>query len=260
MTQSDSQEQWLSAHLRRIGIESSGSAILIPDISLQSAYIPGRSITLRGLKDQFRKHIESGQIIGEIGLDQWIELRHREANRCLSLSIRDCGRRNLPTSVHCLKAHEPLLETLRDCSIPKRGFKLMPTMVRLTPSPNFSTLALTFHSTPDCSGRRKTHSAIIAAAPEDRLLIETDAPDFLPINDLREFYLQGDELQLNHPANLTASYEAVTSLRDDKVGDLERAFENFERYFYSNGSKRDDVTFLGTNERDSLAALQPFQL
>jgi len=55
-----------------------------------------------GWKDQFRKHIESGvRIIGEIGLDQWIEDYDIEKQiDAFHFQFEIAAERNLPTSVH----------------------------------------------------------------------------------------------------------------------------------------------------------------
>ena len=58
--------------------------------------------------------------------------------------------------------------------------------------------------------------------PSDRLLIETDAPDMLPPEDIISHPLSGN---LNHPANLTAIHHAAAQSFD--VSKVDRNFDHF---------------------------------
>lgn len=199
-------------------------------------------------QEQFLSFIDQGvQIIGEIGLDQWVEghdiLCQQEAF-CWQLKI--AAERNLPTSIHCLKAHEPLLQTLREVDLPDRGFKLhayngpvdtMKLLLELGAYFSFNAGQL--------KPNAKRVRDLIRLVPDDRILIETDAPDFLPPAELREFQLNVaatayDKLMRgtdsrppqNHPGNIRAGYQAVAEVRGQSFEALRKnAALNFERYF-----------------------------
>ena len=188
-------------------------------------------------KDRFRQHIDSGvEIIGEVGLDQWVEGYDIEKQiEAFRFQFEVAAQCNLPTSIHCLKAHEPLLRLLKEISIPERGFKLHAYNGPCDTITKFLNYGAYFSFN---AGQLKPNATrvreIITSVPKDRLLIETDAPDFSPIDEFRAFDLLDETAKLNHPANLAASYEAVASLRNQRLGDLERdVHENFERYFRS---------------------------
>ena len=70
-------------------------------------------------------------------------------------------------------------------------------------------------------------------APPDRLLIETDAPDQLLPEDLREHALDDpEENPINHPDNLGAVYRFEAKMLDEPLEKLEaRVEENFLRLF-----------------------------
>lgn len=71
---------------------------------------------------------------------------------------------------------------------------------------------------------------LIRIVPDDRLLIETDAPDFLPQPELREFTLEHPEL--SHPGNIRAAYCAIAELRGRTLDEIARIVAgNFTRYF-----------------------------
>jgi TatD DNase family protein len=177
------------------------------------------------------------RVIGEIGLDQWVEGHDLAAQlaafRWQFALAAGC---NLPTAIHCLKAHQPLLETLREVECPARGFKLhayngptetLPELLRLGAYFSFNAGQL--------KPNAKRILGLIQAVPENRLLIETDAPDFLPAPAHRAFELDGDDPEappLNHPGNLRAGYAAIAALRGVTIeSQQECVAANFERYF-----------------------------
>jgi TatD DNase family protein len=123
------------------------------------------------------------------------------------------------------------METLLAVELPKRGIhihayngsvELIPELVALGAYFSFNAGQLK-------PGKSKV-SERIRAVPQDRLLIETDAPDFLPPEQFREFEL--DAPQLCHPANLRASYRAIAEVRDISYDALAEQVEaNFMHYF-----------------------------
>ncbi|MFP4156180.1 MAG: TatD family hydrolase [Opitutales bacterium] len=190
-------------------------------------------------KRKMLAHLEQGvTIIGEIGLDQWIKDHDIESQlAAFRWQFALATERNLPTSIHCLKAHEPLLQTLRQVRLPERGFALH--AYNGPPETIWELLDLgAFFSVN--GGQLKPNAKriheLLHRIPEDRLLIETDAPDFLPPKTQQAFHLRAvhDERQppLNHPANLKTGYQAIAEARGCSVEELAEIVEaNFTRYF-----------------------------
>ncbi len=188
-------------------------------------------------RERFLAALDFGaRAVGEIGLDRWIEGhdigRQQEAFRW---QLAEAARRDLPVSIHCLKAHGPLLKSLREGPVPGRGFHLhayngsAEAVAELVELGAF----FSFNGGQLKPGRGKVRAAI-RAVPDDRLLFETDAPDFLPPEDLRPFELplDPDGVPLCHPANLLRCGEAVAELRGTSFGTLvARVAGNFERFF-----------------------------
>lgn len=192
-----------------------------------------------GWKENFERCLDQGvRIIGEIGLDQWIENHDIEAQlESFRWQFDHAARQNLPTTIHCLRAHEPLLQTLREVELPERGFALH---AYNGPSDTIDTLLDMGAYFSINGGQLKPNAkrvrTLIHAVPDDRILIETDAPDFLPPPEQQAYSLLNEQPNdtdaLNHPGNLKAGYEAIARERGDSMAKLSKCVaENFSRYF-----------------------------
>ncbi len=184
-------------------------------------------------QEQFLSALNQGaQAIGEIGLDKWIEGhdidRQQQAFR---FQMGKAARRNLPCSIHCLKAIGPMMDTLRAIELPDRGIHIHAFNGPIELVSELVELGSYFSFNAGQLKPAKTQvPERIRAIPFDRLLIETDAPDFLPAEPYREFKLS--DPQRCHPANLRRSYEAITAIRDVSYEVLtEQVADNFARYF-----------------------------
>ena len=63
--------------------------------------------------------------VGEIGLDRWKEgLNYEGQEDVFVTQLRIAAERNLPASIHCLKAWGRILELLQEGPVPERGFLL----------------------------------------------------------------------------------------------------------------------------------------
>ena len=82
------------------------------------------------------------------------------------------------------------------------------------------------------------------AIPDERLLVETDAPSMLLPPEMERFSL-GTKERLNHPGYLTVAYQALAALRGISEDGLRHKVEkNFLRLFGSvmlNRSPRSQV-------------------
>ena len=125
---------------------------------------------------QFLIALDHGaQVIGEIGLDKWIEghdlERQQEAFRW---QLAQATARNLPVSIHCLKATGPLMDTLRSEPLPKRGIHLHAYNGPVELIPELVKLGAYFSFNAGQLKAGKTHAPErIRAVPDDRLLIQT---------------------------------------------------------------------------------------
>lgn len=184
-------------------------------------------------QDQLLSFLTEGiKVIGEIGLDQWIEGHDIEAQTAaFEWQFAIAAKHNLPTSIHCLKAHEPLLPSLSHNEIPQRGFKLHAYNGPVdTIKPLLDMGAYFSFNAGQLKPNAKRVYELIKCVPDDRLMIETDAPNFQPPSELREFEL--DDPELCHPGNLRVAYRAIAKERGLSTEDLtEQVAENFRRYF-----------------------------
>jgi TatD DNase family protein len=178
--------------------------------------------------------------IGEIGLDRWIEgFDLPQQEEVFLWQWRLAVERNLPVSIHCLRAWGRLGELLRAEPRRPRGFLLHsyggpPEMVR-----PLAELGAYFSIPGYFAHERKVRQReTFRHVPADRLLIETDAPDQLLPADRVRFPLPdtASGQALNHPANLSAVYEFAAELLGESLETLaNRVEENFQRLFGSLG-------------------------
>jgi TatD DNase family protein len=157
-----------------------------------------------------------GAFIGEIGLDKWVKEPGLEEQitifeKQLDLAIA----RNIPVSIHCLKAWGTLLDILKDRSPIKSGFLLHSYSGPAEMVDAFAKLGAYFSlsgyfARPDKVKKLDPWRVI----PMDRLLIETDAPDMLPPTELRtKAAFDRDGNSINHPLNLIGIYDWAADFR-----------------------------------------------
>lgn len=211
------------------------SPMVIPSLGIHPWYFFQRSENwLVTLEQLLTKHHVA---IGEIGLDRWKEDLPYDQQEEVFLTQWNLARRfNRPASIHCLKTWGRLLELLCDHPGPECGFILHSYGGPAEMIEPFAQLGAYF-SFPGyyAHPRKEKQQATFLKVPIDRLLIETDAPDQLPPDDLIEHPLQDSAGHvINHPANLAAIYAFAARLRNiplpDFCGQIE---ENFVRIFRS---------------------------
>lgn len=163
--------------------------------------------------------------IGECGLDRWIKDYDIELQTQVFIAqLGLAAERNLPISIHCLKAWGHLIDLLESHPLPQRGFllhsyggsaQLVPRLAKLGAYFSFSGYFL--HE------RKQNVRDTFKLVPSDRLLIETDAPDMLPPKSLISHVLPNG---INHPANLSAIHKAASEYID-----ISMVSENFKTLF-----------------------------
>jgi len=191
-----------------------------PDDAARPAVEPYQDI--QTLEKLLREHPEAG--IGETGLD-WQERFTNRAEQEESFAAHlDLARElNRPVVVHCVSAWGRLIEILREHPAPRvllhafgGAAELIPELVELNCWFSFC------GSVTNPNAKRVRAAAV--AVPEDRLLIETDSPDF-PSLDC-EFP--------NEPANLVQVARTVAELRGVSPESLAaQTFANAGRFFAS---------------------------
>lgn len=174
--------------------------------------------------------------VGEIGLDRWIEgFDLPQQEEVFTWQMQLAAERNLPATIHCLKAWGRLLELLETGPRPARGF-----LLHSYGGPSEMTAPLAklgaYFSFPGyfAHERKLRQRETFRYVPPDRLLIETDAPDQLLPENLNAFPLTNSKSgePINHPANLVATYQFLAGWLNQPVESLAaRVEENFLRLF-----------------------------
>jgi TatD DNase family protein len=162
--------------------------------------------------------------IGECGLDQWVSSPPLEIQRPVFQDQLQLAREmKRPVTIHCLKAWGPLFETFAECTPPPRFLMhsfggSIETARRLLPLGAYFSLSGHF-----LHPRKAAVLEVFRQLPRDRILLETDAPDMLPPDEIISHPLSG---KLNHPANLPAigrALAAALGMDAEELAELTRA-------------------------------------
>ena len=153
--------------------------------------------------------------IGECGLDFSDQFKNRvEQEECFSAHLKPAEELNRPVAVHCVRAWGRLLEILREHPAPKKILHAFSGAVELIPEFTELNCWFSFCGNATNPNAKRVHAAA-AAVPQERLLIETDAPDFPPTGCSAP----------NEPANLIYVARAVAKLRTasvEQIADITR--------------------------------------
>ena len=161
--------------------------------------------------------------IGETGLDFCDRFENRAEQEASFAAHLDLARElNRPVTVHCVQAWGRLIEILREHPAPKillhaysGSAELVDELIRLNCWFSFGGAVM--------NPNAKKLRAAVAAVPADRLLIETDSPDFPPA---------GCDAP-NEPANLIHVARAVAELRGVSVEEIaDLTFNNAQKIFF----------------------------
>ena len=169
---------------------------------------PGAGIGETGLDfSSFAKASAAAEAMADKTADRQERFTNRAEQEASFIAHLDLARElNRPVAVHCVHAWGRLIEILREHPAPRvllhafsGAAELIPELVELNCWFSFC------GSVTNPNAKRMRDAA--AAVPEDRLLIETDAPDFSPV---------GCEPP-NEPANLIHVARAVAEIRGVSV-------------------------------------------
>ncbi len=169
-------------------------------------------------------------VIGETGLDRWIKSPDLPAQiDCFKAHLAIAHTRNLPISIHCLKAWGSLVEILQTTPLPRRGVhihgfggsaEVMQQLASLNPYYSLCGYFL--------KPEKEHVFRLFKNVPSDRLLIESDAPDMIPP---QEYILDPIE-NINSPLNMLSVVEPLARLRQSNANEITSlTSSNFDRYF-----------------------------
>jgi len=189
-----------------------------------------------GWEERLRARLEGGGAVGEIGLDRWVEgYDFEDQTAVFRAQLRMAAERNLPATIHCLRAWGPLWEILRTEAVPESGFLLHAYGGPVEMIAPFAEHGAYFSFNGYfLDARRERKREAFRAVPPERLLVETDAPSMpLPAEWIR-YPLPDDDAgePVNHPGNLGAAYEGLAGVLEMGIEALTaRVAENFWRLF-----------------------------
>jgi TatD DNase family protein len=185
-----------------------------------------------------REHLEAFPQagVGEIGLDRWIKdadvpMQQSFFTQQLALAAE----LERTPSIHCLQAWGMMYETLKASPKQPRGFLLHSYGGPAEMVEGFVKLGAYFSISPYFLHPRKAAqlATFVQVIPLDRLLIETDAPDMWPPEELNPHPLTStDGTSINDPRNIAWMYKQVAVLRGIPLKEFcEVVANNFSRLF-----------------------------
>jgi len=208
-------------------------AFVLPSYGLHPWWIAQRSGQwLDALRAVLEAHPQAG--VGEIGLDRWIE-GHDLADQTVVFRAQLDLAEELarPVTIHCVQAWGALNDCLAGRRFP-RGFLIHAYNGPAEMNAGFIKLGGYFSFSPYFLHERKApQREVFRQLPLDRVLVETDAPDLRPPDELNPRPLTGaDGKPVNHPANIDFTYAELAKLRGISVEELAaKVADNFARIF-----------------------------
>ncbi|MFH1728285.1 MAG: TatD family hydrolase [Pseudomonadota bacterium] len=202
---------------------------LIPSYGLHPWFIEQRTDNWFATLCKYIDENNSLVCIGEIGLDHGLIKRDDALQEEVFIKqLLHAKENKLPVSIHCRRAWDRVIYFLQKYGPFEKGLlihsysgseELIEKLVSLNVYFSFSG-TLTF------SGNKRAHKAIVKV-PSDRLFLETDAPDMLPV--IKGVYNKDVS---NIPENIIYVYEKAAMLLGITVSELARiTWENSERLF-----------------------------
>jgi TatD DNase family protein len=187
-------------------------------------------------EEQLRARLDVGGMVGEIGLDRWKQpFDFQDQEKVFRAQWRMAADRNVPATVHCLRAWGALWDIIRTQPAPQCGFLLHAYGGPAEMIEGFAMRGayFSFNGSFLAEQKHRKRDAFLAV-PADRLLVETDAPAMpLPPELVRHpLPCAADGTPVNHPADLPVAYEGLAKLRGMTTEQLGNVVEeNFKRLF-----------------------------
>jgi len=166
--------------------------------------------------------------VGEVGVDGWVDAPGMEVQReVFAKQVAIAAELDRVMTVHCLKAWDGLFRLMESADAWPEKF----LMHSFGGSVEIAERLLKRGAWFSFSGyflqpRKRNVLEVFKRLPKDRMLLETDAPDMAPPQELMKFPLNGE---VNHPANLGAIAAAFE--KELGAGTLAQVAEN-SRHFW----------------------------
>lgn len=183
-----------------------------------------------GWEERLREKLLADPVatVGEVGVDGWVETPGMEAQLAVFVKQAELSAElGRVMTVHCLKAWEPLFGAMDRAAAWPEKFLMHsfggPAVVAdrlLKKGAWFSFSGHFLHP------HKAKVLEVFRNLPEDRILLETDAPDMIPPREHIRFPLPGGA---NHPANLCGIAEVFE--RETHAGILKIITENGKRFW-----------------------------
>ncbi len=216
----------------RVGDLARRYPFILPAYGVHPWYV--EELPATWLEDLTSRLCGGGSVIGEIGIDHWRGGIDRELQEAVFLKqLGVASEKNLPVTIHGLKAWDRLLQLLKAHSVPRAGFLLHSYSGPSSLVESFIDLGAYFSCAPSffAPGREKKLE-IFRNLPLDRILAETDSPDQPPPRELDPYA----HLAVNHPATIKLVYEGLAKLRQISESEMgQHLNDNFLRLFKHSG-------------------------
>jgi TatD DNase family protein len=198
---------------------------IAPSFGLHPWFIQQRSANwIDTLERLLERYPQAG--VGEVGIDHAVEDRDDTDQEAVFLAQLEVARKfERPASIHCRGAWGRLIELLDRFGRLPRGMLIhcFGGSAEVAKELIKRGAYISFSGSITRPNNRKAGPAI-CAVPDDRILIETDAPDLLP---------HGLGSALNEPANLPVVLDKAAELRGVSAEELAAlTFANAERFFF----------------------------
>jgi TatD DNase family protein len=211
-------------------------SFVIPSFGLHPWFLPDRS---KDWAEVLRAYLtQTSCAVGEAGLDLWMRNSDLQLQKqILRTHLELATEFQRPITIHCLRAWSELLELLRTAPVPNCGFLLHSYSGPVSMIEEFLPFGAYFSFSGYFLNRGKEERAhAFREVPNDRLLVETDAPDMPLPEERNQFPLPkaaGFE-RPNHPANIQAVACGLAEIRRRPEDELLRMVgQNFHRFFES---------------------------
>ena len=201
---------------------------IVPSFGYHPWYINERSV---GWVEKLTEYLQQfpKANVGEIGLDRWVKDYDIDDQREVFIQQWQLAEQlNRPITVHCLRAWGVLVECLP--LIEPRPFLLHSYSGSKELVATFCKHGAYFSVSGYFFDPKKHEKlAVFESVPQDRVLLETDAPAM----SLPEILRQYGETDVNHPSNLSVIYDLYSKhtgrTKDDLSGQIATSFRVWQK-------------------------------